>query len=60
MVKVYIENIEWNSDWYSLINEGKNSIFNLKEVFLFSKLLVLYLSKINNRLGKSVNQYDKY
>lgn len=59
MVKVYIEN-EWNSDWYSLINEGKNSIFNLKEVFLFSKLLVLYLSKINNRLGKSVNQYDKY
>lgn len=56
---VYIEN-EWNSDWYSLINEGKNSIFNLKEVFLFSKLLVLYLSKINNRLGKSVNQYDKY
>lgn len=59
MVKVYIEN-EWNSDWYSLINEGKNSIFNLKEVFFFSKLLVLYLSKINNRLGKSVNQYDKY
>lgn len=59
MVKVYIEN-EWNSDWYSSINEGKNSIFNLKEVFLFSKLLVLYLSKINNRLGKSVNQYDKY
>lgn len=59
MVKVYIEN-EWNSDWYSLINEGKNSIFNLKEVFLFSKLLILYLSKINNRLGKSVNQYDKY
>lgn len=59
MVKVYIEN-EWNSDWYSLINEGKNSIFNLKEVFLFSKLLVLYLSKINNWLGKSVNQYDKY
>lgn len=58
MVKVYIEN-EWNSDWYSLINEGKNSIFNLKEVFLFSKLLVLYLSKINNRLEKSVNQYDK-
>lgn len=59
MVKVYIEK-GWNSDWYSLINEGKNSIFNLKEVFLFSKLLVLYLSKINNRLGKSVNQYDKY